>query len=332
MDQYRIFDRAGIWIEQVRTVGERAWTLVTETSAKIFLSVKDPKCNPFTLNYGNILLIENSDGLPDWVGMIDQIEFDGGKCFVWAFTPERFFAKNRGPRNLTLTGNAGSLFSQMIVYINGQESTVLAVGEINSQTNTMEETLNPVTLDNNLARIVARSGEGYRWRPVIEDGRLTIFCDWFPSLVLETGLILQDGFNITGSHPLRLSAPINDYLAYGVGASWDDRIVSISTDDESRQQYGLRQASGSFNTKSVDTLGVASRTALDLFKQPRYSFPISVINTNETFSKLKPGSLATFTKLVGQGWSNNQAGYLEYDRVVRSMVFNPANGTVDIAI
>jgi hypothetical protein len=278
------------------------------------------------------LLIENSDGLPPWVGVIDLIGFDQGKCFVWAFTPERYFAYRRGPRRQTLKGNAGDLFSQMVVFINRAEQTVLAVGDINSVTNTMEETLNPVLMTNNLARIVQRSGEGYRWRPEVTRGKLTIYADWFSSLVLETNLIFQDGYNISGNHPLTLSAPANDYLAYGLGADWDKRIISIAQDDTSRQQYGLRQASGSFNTKSQDTLDVAAQTALLALKQPSYSFPLSALNKGDTFAKLTPGALATFTKLVGQGFTNNGLGYISYDRVVRSMTYDPLQGTVALAI
>jgi len=332
MDQYRIFSRDGILIDQLRTSAERAWALITETSAKFALSIHDLKCNTFTLNYGNLLLVENSDGLPPWVGIIDDIGFDQGKCFVWAYTPERYFSYRRGPRRLTLKGKAGDLFSQMIVYINRQEQTVLSVGDVNSKTNTMEETLNPVPLTNNLARIVQRSGEGYRWRPEVVRGKLTIYADWFPSLVLETDLILQDGYNIASSHPLTLSAPANDYLAYGLGTDWESRIISIAQDVDSRQQYGLRQASGSFNTKSQDTLNVAAQTALNTLKQPNYSFPISALNKGNTFAKLQPGALATFTKLVGQGFTNNGLGYLSYNRVVKSMVFNPLQGTVSLAI
>ena len=228
MDQYRIFSQDGIWIDQLRTTGERTWALVTETSAKLDISVHDLKCNPFTLNYGNLLLIENSDGLPPWGGVIDLIGFDQGKCSIWAYTPERYFAYRRGPRRLTLNGKAGDLFAQMIVYINRVEQTVLAVGDIHSNTNVMQETLNPVVLTNNLVRVVQRSSEGYRWRPEVTRGKLTIYADWFPSLVLETELILQDGYNISGGHPLTLSAPVNDYLAYGMGADWDKRIISIA--------------------------------------------------------------------------------------------------------
>lgn len=331
-DQTRIFSRDGIWIDQVRTAADRAWTITTETSANFSISVYDPKCNPFTLNFGNLVLIENSDGLLPWVGMIDNVSFDGGKCFVVAYTPERFFFYRRGPRRLTLKGNAGVLFTQMISYVNGIEPTVIEVGQIDSNTNAMQETLNPVILSNNLKRIVARSGEGYRWRPEVRRGKLVIFADWMPSLTLDTGLLLQDGYNITGNHPFNYAPPVNDYLTYGRGASWDNRIISESNDDLSIQAYGLRQASASVNTDDVDTLQVASETFLNKRKYPAPSFPIAALNKDDTFSRLQPGALATFTKLVGQGFTSNGLGYLSYSRIVRSMVYTPSDGTVGLAV
>jgi hypothetical protein len=61
-------------------------------------------------------------------------------ALVRAYSPERYFDYRRGPQSLTLTGKAGQIFQKMINYINGLESTVLAVGDINSDTNRMEET------------------------------------------------------------------------------------------------------------------------------------------------------------------------------------------------
>lgn len=333
MDQCRVFSRDGVWIGQLRSSAERAWALVTETAARVTLSIYDLKCNPFLLNFGNLLLIENSDGLPPWVGVIDDIGFDGGKCFVWAYTPERFFSYRRGPRTQILTGNAGEIFRQLIDYVNRVEITVLTVDDINSNTSRMEETLHPTTIDVNLKRIIKRSGEGYRWRPEVRQGKLIIYADWFPSLVLTTGLILQDGYNLESSHPMNLAAPVNDILTYGEGADWETRMIENVQDAESVQEYGLRQKSESVDTPSADTLKVAGQTLLDLAKQPKASFPISALNKDDTFRKLAPGALATFTKLVGQGWTNNNGtGYLSYDRVVKSMVYDPRDGMVGLAV
>lgn len=331
-DRHLIFSRDGVLIDQLRTSAERGWALVTETSAQFSLSVYDPKCNPFTINYGNILLIQNSDGLPDWVGMIDQIGFDRGAVIVNAYTPERWFTYRRGPRALTLTGSAGSIFAQMIQYINGVEATPLAVGDINSRTGTMQETLRPTVIDSNLNRIVSRSGEGYRWRPSVTSGKLTIYADWFSNLVLDTGLILSDGYNISGDHPLTLSPPINDYLAFGVGSDWEKRITENVTDVESINDYGVRQASDSYNIKDSANLAIVANTVLNTEKQPRYSFPIAALNVSDTLSKLEPGALATFTKLVGQGFSNGQLGYLSYEKIIKSMVYSPSAGNVSLVI
>jgi hypothetical protein len=331
MDQVKVFDHSGIWIEQLRTSAERAWTLVTESSARFYVSIHDPKCNPFVLKYGNLVLIEQSDGLPAWVGMIDRIGFERGAALVRAYSPERYFDYRRGPQSLTLTGKAGQIFQKMINYINGLESTVLAVGDINSDTNRMEETLNPVVLTRNLKRIIQRSGEGYRWRPVVERGKLIVYADWFPSLVIDNNLILQDGYNIAGDHPIESSAPINDYLAYGQGSDWETRLTAIAQDSESRQQYGLRQASESYNTLSQDTLQTAADVTLNELKQPSYSFPLAALNIDDTFKKLQPGVKATYTKLVGQGFSQNSIGYLSYEHVIKAMVFDPAVGTVSLA-
>lgn len=233
---------------------------------------------------------------------------------------------------MTLTGDAGKLFTQMIQLINSLEETVIAVGDIDSDTADMQETLNPVVLTNNLRRILERSGEGYRWRPEVVRGRLTIYADWFPSLVLNTGLILQDGYNVSGNHPLSETAPVNDVLMYGLGTDWEKRIIAIAQDDAGRQQYGLRQYSESVNTPSQDSLNLAAATALNNKKQPKYSFPLSALNKDDTFKKLIPGALATYTRLVGQGFSSTGTGYESKENVIKVMSYDPADGTVGLSL
>jgi hypothetical protein len=331
-EQYRIFDQDGVWIDQLSTSVERAYGITTETSAKLALSVFDRKCHPYTINFGNSLLCENSDGLIPWAGMIDDIGFDKGYSFSWAYTPERWFLYRRGPRRLTLKGTAGEIFAQLIQQVNQIENTPIRVGNIASNSGAMEETLNPVSLIENLRRIVQRSGECYRWRPEVSNGRLTIFADWFPSTVLSTGLILQDGFNITSDHPMTMNPPRNDYLSYGEGTDWATRIISEAVDHLSIQRYGRRQASNSVRTKAQVSLDRANQVSLAQFKDPQYSFPISALNVGDTFKNLMPGALATFTQLVGQGFSSDGLGYLSYDRVVKVMNFDPNTQRVGLAI
>lgn len=332
MDQLRIFDRDGIWTYQLKTSAERGYALVQEMSAVFYLSVYDEKCRFDVLNYSNPVLIENSDGLIPWVGFIDRRGFENGSAMTVAYTPERIFAQRRGPQSLTLKGTAGEIFSQMIDYINHLEDTILQVGNIDSDSGYMEETLNPVTLNYNLARIVARSGEGYRWRPEVENGRLTIYCDWTPNLVIQSGLILQDGYNISGEHPLTETAPANDVLTYGKGTNWLKRLTSNAVDSESREDYGLRQVSFSIPTPSQATLDLSAQIKLNLLKQPKTNFPLSALNVGDTFAKVQPGALATLTTLVGEGFSEDGLGYQSNNIIVKAMNYNPVQGYVGLAV
>ena len=328
----RIFDRDGIWTYQLKTSAERGYGLVQEKSAVFYLSVYDGKCRPDVLNYGNPVLIENSDGIIPWCGFIDKRGFDNGAAKNVAYSPERIFAQRRGPQSLTLKGSAGEIFVQMIDYINHLEPTILQVGNIDSESGYMEETLNPVTLDYNLARVVSRSGEGYRWRPEVENGRLTIYCDWTPNLVIQSGLILHDGYNVSGDHPLTETAPANDILTYGKGTNWAKRLAAVATDDESRQDYGLRQKSFNIPTDSQATLALAAQVRINQLRQPKTSFPLSVLNIDDTFAKTQPGALAIITRLVGEGFSEDGLGYLSNNVIIKTMTYSPRNGFIGIAI
>lgn len=331
-EQYRIFDHDGVLIDQISTSVERAYAIATETTAKFALSVFDQKCNPHTLNYGNSILCENSDGLIPWVGMIDLLGFNKGVGLAWAFSPERWFAYRRGPRRLTLRGRAGDIFAQMIQFINRAENTPLAIGNIYSNTSIMEETLNPTLLNDNLKRIVERSGEAYRWRPEVVNGRLIIYGDWIPNVSIDNGLIFQDGYNITSDHEMSMYPPENDQLSYGSGPDWGTRIMSEALDLESIDRYGLRQGSTSVSVKAQASLDLINKLTLENFKDPQYNFPISALNVGDTFAKLAPGAMATFTQLVGQGFSNDGLGYLSENRMVTTMNFDPFTQKVGVAV
>lgn len=331
-EQYRIFDHDGVLIDQISTSVERAYGITTETTAKFAMSVFDPKWNPHTMNYGNAILCENSDGLKPWVGMIDLLGTDRGIGMAWAWTPEHWFGYRRGPRRLTLKGRPGEVFAQMIQYINSIENTPLAVGDIFTNGSYMEETLNPVPISENLKRIISRSGECYRWRPEVVDGRLKIYGDWFPGSVLNTGLILQDGYNITPDHPVTSYPPVNDQLSYGSGTDWGTRIVSQAVDQESIGRYGLRQASTSVSTKVQGNLDIVNKLSLEAFKEPQHKFPLSVLNQGDTFQRIEPGAIASFTQLVGQAFSSDGLGFLAYDVIVRLMNFDPMTETIGVAI
>lgn len=327
-----MFDHDGILIDQVSTSIERAYGITTETTAKCAVSVFDPKWNPYTFNYGNSLLCENSDGLLPWVGMVDLLGADRGIGMAWAWTPEHWFGYRRGPRRLTLKGTAGAIFAQMIEYINKIENTPLVVGDIFSNTVPMEETLNPVPLSENLKRIVTRSGECYRWRPEVVKGKLKIYGDWFPGSIVDTGLILQDGYNITPDHPMTMYPPANDQLSYGSGTDWDSRIIAQAIDQSSVDRYGLRQVSTSVSTKVQSSLAIINNLSLARFKEPQYKFPLSVMNEGDTFKRIAPGAVATFTQLVGQAFSNDGLGFLSFDTVVRLMNFDPKTQSIGVAI
>jgi hypothetical protein len=332
-EQYRFFNHDGVLVDQVLTSVERAYGITTETTAKCSVSVFDEKWNPFTFNYGNSILCENSDGLLPWVGMIDLLGADRGIGMCWAWTPEHWFGYRRGPRRLTLKGRAGEIFAQMIEYINKIENTPLVVGDIFTNTAIMEETLNPVPISENLKRIVTRSGEGYRWRPEVVRGKLKIYCDWFPGSSLNTGLILQDGYNITPDHPMTMYPPTNDHVTYGSGTDWATRLCSQpAIDQASVDRYGLRQTSTSVSSKVLSTVEILNRLSLEKFKEPQYKFPLSVLNEGDTFKRLLPGAVASYTQLVGQAFSNDGLGFLSFDTMVRLMNFDPMTQTVGVAI
>ena len=332
MDQIRIFDRNGYWLDQLKATVERAWMWTTETSAMFRISIYDAKCKAYTLNYGNLILVENSDGLPAWVGMIDGRGFEKGQAVIKAFSPERYFQYRRGPRRLRLQGSAGDIFAQMIHYINNLEQTVLAVGNIESESDEMTERLNPVPVMEDLVKLVKRSREGYRWRPEVKNGKLVIYGDWFTDMALDTGLILHDGWNVAVENPIEESAPANSVLTFGAGDDWGTRLIAETADDESAQMYGLRQVSINVQTDSLAMLERTASRTLEQVKQPSIKFPLQALNVGDTFERLAVGAQSKLVRLVGSGFSGDAIGHEDTQITVRGMYYNPENGYVELTL
>jgi hypothetical protein len=324
MDRVRLFDRFGMQIDEIRATVERAWGLNTQTSGSFRVSYADAKCTPSNLEYGNWVLVENSDGLPDWVGMIDLREPGRDGVKITAFSPEVVFDYRIGPRSQTLAGSPGSVFAQMIDYINAQEETVLQAGNIESS-GSLEETLNPVALSDDLNRIVERSGQGYRWRPDVDLGQLTIYGDWYADMTLDTGLILHDGYNIGGLSPIRESPPVSHVLAYGNGSLWSNRLIAEAQDLESRDRYGLRQVSFNVQTPSMETLTAAAQQKLNMSHHPAPAFSLNIANVGDTFKKIAPGVQAVMVRIVAGSFF----GVDLTDQVkILNMHYDPENGYV----
>lgn len=297
-ERIRIFDRQGFPLAEFRASVERSLVIGGEGRAEFnYPSRKTDVVNEKVLQFGNWLLVE-SDTLPPWVGVIDTPrEWSPRTVAVHAYTPEHVFGWRRGPRELKITGSAGTLFIKLLTLVNQEELTVIRAGEIWRAGNQREETLNPTKLSDDLERIQERSGEEYNWRPDTDpSGRLIVYADWVERLGVDTTALLHEGKRGGNIENVRNSFIedgdiINDVFAVGDGMSWASRPGHIVIDAESMDKYGLRQKSIQYS--GVSNTNTLRENALQEITQSANTakiFHVNALNVGETFAHLRLGN------------------------------------------
>jgi hypothetical protein len=300
-ERVRIFDREGYPLAEFRATVERSWTIADEGRAAFtYPSRKTDIVNEKVLNFGNWLLVENSD-LPAWVGVIDTPrEWTSRNVTVCAYSPEHVFGWRRGPLEVRLSGSPGTVFDKLLSYVNQAETTIIRPGNIHRGGRPMEETINPTGLDRDLERICERSSEEYQWRPMIDTGgRLIVYADWMESLGITTGAILHEGRgggNIeTVANILVEDGPIlNDLLAYGDGLTWTSRPNINIVDLASIGAYGRRQSSAGYSgVTNVQTLKDNGLEKVLADRNPLHTFKLHALNVGDTFKHIDLGNRLT---------------------------------------
>lgn len=328
-EQVRIFNREGYPIAEFMTSVERSWALVGEGRALFTFSTrKTDVVNEKVLQFGNWLLVE-STALPPWVGVIDvPREWSPRVVAVHAYTPERVFGWRRGPLEEKITQPAGAIFERILSLVNENDPTVIRAGDIWKGGTVHEETLNATPLSEDLERIVERSGEEYRWRPVIDDaGRLIVYADWMQVLgSVSSALLLEgkNGGNIEALNNILVEDGdiLNEVLAYGDGQSWTSRPYAIVSDAASMGKYGLRQKAENYSgVVSVVTLNDNGTELIMSQKEPMRSFHVNALNVGDTFKYLQIGNSLKL-QFENIGFTAGGLGYETTIRIV-AMAYDP---------
>jgi hypothetical protein len=329
-DVVRIFNREGYEIAKFQTSVSRSWAIGEEGRAQFtYASRKSDIVNESVLQFGNWLLVENSQ-IDSWIGIIDvPREWNSRDVTVSAYGAERLFSFRRGPLELVLNATPGGIFGYLIQLTNAAETTRLRWGNLWRGGKAMQETLNPTPLSEDLRRVVERSGEEYAFRAGQDDtGRLVVYGDWVQRLGADTPCLLQEGkgggnVEAVGRILVEDGPIVNDELAYGDGMTWTTKPNVIVADPASRAKYGLRQDGQEWDgVTSVTTLISNSTERLRALKNPLRTFRLNAINVGDTFQYMHLGNVVN-VRLQNVGFGTGGLGYESRVRII-GMSYDPA--------
>lgn len=121
----RVFDQFGNPLDMLEVRAPRSWLLNDVGQCVFSLSVRDPHCTERNLRYGNLVLVQSA-GLPDWVGVIDPPRGRNyGSVTVTAYSAE-YLLKLRLATNVSSAAAAsGVLFQKLITGFSEKGGTTM---------------------------------------------------------------------------------------------------------------------------------------------------------------------------------------------------------------
>lgn len=259
-----VFDRFGVKVGEFTQNVRREWLLNEPGEAQFSVSAvaELTRVGPrlaSMLQFGNLVHIPGMDGLPDWTGVIERRDWQGGIVTVTARGAEQVLAFASPDAISKQTGPAGGMFAKILELVNRQVDTKIRPGSVFSGGTRREETLEGVDLLTEAQRIAERSGHDFDVTGVVSAAGLGLVGNWYERKGIDSGLVLSEGGNLAapGGNLLTEDAAelANRVIGWPDAATGSSRKPVIVTDDESARVYGARWAGESYtNVTEDDTL------------------------------------------------------------------------------
>ena len=313
MSVIRVFDKTGVPLQggEIDALVDRSWVLNGIGQANITIAKTDASCTDTLLRFGNRILIQEDD-MGSWGGIVlPPRNWTADGITFTAYTIEKLL-ELRYPGAASYTGYAGDIFEDFITSANAAEDTLIDFGAAYAGGESWtEETTD--TIYKALAAIAKRTGQDWVIEPGIDSvGKMEWVAYWRSSRGedLSESVVLEEGthFKIATGPLLSEQGPIYNSIKLvkydGVGVT----TTATADDDDSIAVYGTLQ--GIFN-ETVPT-GYTAQTYCDyllsVYKEPRKTFKLSVINDEvDTLKNIRLGNTITIL-LVTYGFTGNGLG------------------------
>jgi hypothetical protein len=288
-------DKAGSQLAELSAdIGPISWRLNKVGKVTFSLAVTDPKATQDNLKYGNKLLIQFSNGLPNWGGVIDPPrKWDGSRISVTAYTAAYLFKYRITGKNKTFSGaTVGAIFQALINETNADEDTGVQIGSIYAGGTGHGPEYHYKNLLDIFQKSLAAgmSTSDFDFVPTLVNGKIVFTANFYESKGIDkTNFALVDGANITKLRLIEQGPIVNDWDLAGKGTGWGaERITASDQNIESISSYGLRQGSKVYSDVSIQgTLDDHAANLLDEFETPFNIFEIEAADK-------KPGKFADY--------------------------------------
>jgi hypothetical protein len=281
-------------------LGDRFGTVLTELKAdiefvnwrknnigkaKFMIAATDPKATATNLRYGNRVLFEFENGLPDWGGVIDPPRtWLDGKITVTAYSAAYLFTYRTTAKGRYFTNQSvGDIFKALINEANNIEDTGVVIGTIwTGGTNHSPDYHFKKLFEIFQKSLTSRLSTGdFEFIPTIIDGKIKFTANFYASRgTNKINTVLIQDKNLSNIKLKEQGPIINSWDAVGEGTTWgDDRLDSNATDLDSVSLYGLREGSKVYGDVSNQiTLDDNTANLLSVSKDIYNIFTLGALN------------------------------------------------------
>jgi hypothetical protein len=271
-----------------------SWRLNKVGRAKFTLAKTDSKATERILRFGNRILFEFDNGLPNWVGVIEPPRnWDGKNVRCMAFSAEHIFSFRTTDKGRYFSGQTvGAIYKKLITEANDVSSMGITVGDVYEGGGVHSPSYHFKSLLDIFQDSLTKNLSDYDF-DVTGTYRRGNFI--FKANLYETkgttkrGIALVEGANVTELKLSEQGPIVNSWDVIGEGFGWgDSRPTAHSEDDASIDKYGLREDSRVYpSVKLITTLQYHANAELDDTKLPYNEYDIDVMD-------LAPGTFANY--------------------------------------
>lgn len=285
----RVADIYGRLLEEIEPdIKLVSWRLSDVGQARITMARTDDKATAGNLAFGNRLLLEFSNGLPDWGGVIDPPrEWEPAGIGVNAYSGEYVLGLRRTSQGRYFSNQTvGEIFTAIINEANVSEDTGLRLGnvwgggDLHSPEYHLDNLLETVR-DSICGRLETAE---FVCIPFVEAGLVHFRAQLYQQRGrnLAGSVALLEGHNIINLKYVQQGPLVNDWLLAGAGTSWaldGDRPFAAAQDADSRARYGLRQDANVYpNISQPETLQNTADGLLGETAAPHDIFELEVVD------------------------------------------------------
>jgi hypothetical protein len=236
-----------------------AWRIGKVAKAKFNISPLDPKATRTNLRFGNRILFQFENGLPNWVGVLDPPrEWKSGNIKVTAYSAEHILEYRQTGKSKYFAGvQAGKIYKELIQDMNNIENTGIDIGNVWVGGAGLSVELHFESLLYFFQDYLTSGlwSSEFDITGAEEAGQIVMSANFYERKGADrTGIALLEGANIESAILVEEGPIVNSWDVAGQGTDWGDtRLTARAQSNLSISEFGLREGSAIYPNETLQT-------------------------------------------------------------------------------